>query len=174
MPHNQQAEGGAGTVLCPHISSTNIKKSREKGKEISSSSSTTLTLSSSPFLKRLLPKPHHLCSTDLAFSFDLEQSLTLHLYFPATCHTQARLYHRNGNGRAHVQKTSGEGNGLLLPQAQPGSHRAELLHACGGNHCISTASAILSLAAHKIPLRKKRWGGERRNQKNYCVPRGKK
>lgn len=34
MPHNQQAEGGAGTVLCPHISSTNIKKSREKGKEI--------------------------------------------------------------------------------------------------------------------------------------------
>lgn len=175
-PTISKAEGSAGTLLGPCIFSADIKESWDKGKEISSSSSrATLTHSYLPFLKKLLPKPHCLRSTKFGLFFWLgaEPHLALLLSFHAL-HTSSPVSQQWRREDPCMGKTSEEGNRLLLLWAQPGNHGAELVHTCSGNHCISTSPAILSSAARKIPLRKKKWGEGRRSQKNYCVPRGKK
>lgn len=154
----------------------NIKEIRDKGKEISASSSgATLTHSYLPFLKKMLPQTHRLHSTEFGLFFwlgwgpHLVPLLSFH-----TPHASLPVWQQWWREDSYMGKTSEEGNRLLLLWAQPGNHGAELLRVHSGNHCISTAPAILSSAACKIPLRKKKWGGGRRSQKNYCVPRGKK
>lgn len=166
-----KAEGGPGTLLCPCLCTADVRESRAKEREIiSSSSRATLTHSYLPFLKKDCSKTRSV-SIPLSLAF-----LFLTWSWASPCSStflpqKAQLYHSDGQRRTHVwerllERAMGcSSSGLSQRIMEPNCYT------CSGNHCISTALQFSPQQRPKFHWGKKKWGGGRRSQKNYCVPK---
>lgn len=162
-PTISKAGGGPGTA--------NVKESRDKEREIiSSSSRAILTHSCLPFLKKNCSKTP-LFSIPLSLAFLFWIGAQLHLVPLPSFHSKLSCI--------TVMVKGGPMNGKDFWRGQwaaPALGSAQESRSQTATHVVEITASLQPLQFSpqqppKFHWQKKIWGGGRRSQKNYCVPR---